>query len=209
MTVRTFTRIVVGSLAALGLAAALTALWLFAGGIGAKQPPGPAEVLVARHLRSFGMPTGAAALKNPVAATPDVLASGMAHFADHCAVCHANDGSGDTEMGRGLYPRAPDMRGSATQALSDGALFYIIENGVRFTGMPAWGTGSAEGEQASWRLVHFIRHLPQLRPEELAHMRELNPKGPDEWRQQIDPDAFLRGDEVPSSPSDEHEHKGK
>jgi mono/diheme cytochrome c family protein len=117
----------------------------------------------------------------------------MAHFADHCAVCHANDGSGDTEMGRGLYPRAPDMRRTATQALSDGALFYIIENGVRLTGMPAWGTGTAEGEQASWHLVQFIRHLPTLTEGELTEMRTMNPKSADEWREEEEARRFLEG----------------
>ena len=73
--------------------------------------------------------------------TEEAIAEGRAHFADHCASCHANDGSGDTEMGRGLYPRAPDMRLAATQNLEDHELFYIIENGIRLTGMPAWGTG--------------------------------------------------------------------
>ena len=63
-----------------------------------------------------------------------MIAEGRDHFADHCATCHANDGSGNTEMGRGLYPKAPDMRLPATQNLSDAELFYIIENGVRLTG---------------------------------------------------------------------------
>lgn len=201
---RMLTRVVAGSLAAIGLAAVLGALWLLGGGITTKVPPGRAEVMVARRLRSLGVPREAADAKNPVAATPAAVKAGMAHFADHCAVCHANDGSGDTEVGRGIYPRAPDMREAATQGLSDGVLFYIIENGVRFTGMPAWGSGSPESDQATWHLVNFIRHLPQLTPEELAEMEQLNPKGPDE-RRGIDPEAFLRGDTVPSSPR--HQHK--
>ena len=52
-------------------------------------------------------------------------------------------------MGRGLYPRAPDMRLAATQNLSDAELFYLIENGIRLTGMPGWGTGTKEGEKSS------------------------------------------------------------
>ena len=90
-------------------------------------------------------------------ASPESVKKGLEHFADHCAMCHANDGSGAAEMGRGLYPRVPDMRLPATQSLTDGELFYIIENGVRLTGMPAWGTGTPEGEEATWHLVRFIR----------------------------------------------------
>jgi mono/diheme cytochrome c family protein len=118
---------------------------------------------------------------------------GMEHFADHCAVCHGNDGSGNTEMGRGLYPRAPDMRLPATQNLSDAELFYIIENGVRLTGMPGWATGTKEGETSSWHLVHFIRHLPKLTAEEVGHMEELTPKSPQAVRQQIEEEKFLQG----------------
>ena len=71
-------------------------------------------------------------------------------------------------MGRNLYPKAPDMRLPRTQNLSDGELFYIIENGVMLTGMPGWSTGTPEGEKSSWQLVHFIRRLPSLTPEDLG-----------------------------------------
>jgi hypothetical protein len=96
-------------------------------------------------------------------------------------------------MGRGLYPRAPDMRLPATQNLSDAELFYIIENGVRLTGMPGWSTGTKEGETSSWHLVTFVRHLPKLTKDELAAMEELNPKSPQEIRQQIEEEKFLQG----------------
>jgi hypothetical protein len=85
-----------------------------------------------------------------------------------------------------------------TQSLSDGELFYVIEQGVRLTGMPAWGgPGSAEG---SWHLVHFIRHLPSLTAEERMEMEKLNPKSPEEWRALQEEDAFLRGGPAPESP---------
>jgi mono/diheme cytochrome c family protein len=115
----------------------------------------------------------------------------MAHFADHCASCHANDGSGNTEMGRGLFPKAPDMRLAATQQLSDGELFYVIERGIRFTGMPGWGNGTTAGEESSWRLVHFIRHLPALSAAEVDAMKARNPRSPDDIRYEIEEERFL------------------
>ena len=75
--------------------------------------------------------------------------------------------------------------------------FYIIENGVRLTGMPAWGTGQASGESASWMLVHFIRHLPELSEAELPAMVRLNPVPRDEVRQRMP---------VPSPPASPHKH---
>jgi mono/diheme cytochrome c family protein len=181
------------ALALVGAGAIIVGAWLAAGGISARSEPSSAEALVARRLRSLAIPRAAHVRQNPVAQSREALREGMTHFADHCAVCHANDGSGDTEMGRGLYPRAPDMRKDATQGLSDGEVFYIIENGVRLTGMPAWGTSTAEGEQASWHLVQFVRHLPKLTEDELADMRAMNPKSADEWRQEEEARRFLEG----------------
>jgi hypothetical protein len=80
-------------------------------------------------------------------------------------------------MGQYLYPRAPDMRLSATQNLSDGELYYIIRNGVILTGMPAWGESNLVQDDDSWQLVLFIRHLPKLTPEEIKDMEHYNPVG--------------------------------
>jgi hypothetical protein len=98
-------------------------------------------------------------------------------------------------MGKHLYPPAPDMRQLATQTLTDGELFYIIQNGIRFTGMPAWGSGTSQDEEDSWKLVRFIRHLPKLTPEEEQEMKELNPKSPDELKEEQEEREFLNGGE--------------
>jgi mono/diheme cytochrome c family protein len=181
-----------GALAAFAVTAAAGALLLH-GGISARIEPPALEARLARALRNRAIPSEASAATNPVPSGPPAVAAGLAHFADHCATCHGNDGSGRTALGRSLYPRAPDMRGPATQGLTDGELFYIIENGVRLTGMPAWGgPGSAEG---SWQLVHFIRHLPSLTDEEKARMEALNPRSPEEWRALEDEERFLRGED--------------
>jgi hypothetical protein len=71
-----------------------------------------------------------------VANSNEVLADAKAHWADHCALCRGNDGSGQIAMGQRMYPPAPDMRKNRTQRLTDGELFYIIENGIRLTGIP-------------------------------------------------------------------------
>jgi hypothetical protein len=113
-------------------------------------------------------------------------------------------------MGQHLYPRAPDLRLGRTQELTDGELFAIIEDGVRFTGMPAWGDKSAESQRASWHLVEFIRHLPRLTPEERVLMERLNPKGPDELRELQDEADFLNGANAdpakPAHPIDSTHH---
>jgi hypothetical protein len=83
------------------------------------------------------------------------------------------------------------MRLAATQQMSDGELFYVIEHGIRFTGMPAWSTGTTEGEDSTWRLVHFLRRLPGLTESELEAMKERNPRSSQEIRLEIEEERFL------------------
>lgn len=160
-------------------------------GFSARDQPTAIETFLARRVRSMAVPSGAKAARNPVPLTSEVLTEARAHFADHCATCHANDGSGDTDIGKNLYPKAPDMRLSQTQDLSDGEIYYIIHNGVRLTGMPAWG--AEDSDEDSWKLVHFIRHLPALTPDEIREMESLNPKSPSEMTEEQEDQDFLNG----------------
>ncbi|MGH9315790.1 MAG: c-type cytochrome [Thermoanaerobaculia bacterium] len=175
-------------------------------GLSSRRQPRAAEVFVARRLRHLAIPRGARNLRNPEPASPEVLNEAMAHFADHCSSCHSNDGKGQTEIGQNLYPKAPDMTGRDTQRLSDGELFYIIKNGVRFTGMPAWGDGSPEADRDSWKLVRFIRHLPQLTAQEIEEMKAMNPMSRAEMEEEEEANKFLQGADVttPSPPKQRH-----
>jgi mono/diheme cytochrome c family protein len=180
-------------------------------GFSARERPTSLERWMARRARSMAAPAGARERTNPVPDSPDVEAEARAHWADHCAGCHANNGSGDTEMGKRMYPPAPDMRLSETQEMTDGELFYVIQNGVRLTGMPAWGAGGTSeaahhDEEASWKLVRFIRHLPQLTPEEEREMRSLNPKTPDDLKEEQEEKDFLNGENLHEETEHQHHH---
>jgi mono/diheme cytochrome c family protein len=174
----------------------LAVVLMLRNGFSARDEPTAIETFAARRLRRFAIPSAARDAKSPIPFTPEVLADARAHFADHCATCHANDGSGNTEIGRNLYPPTPDMREASTQSLTDGELFYIIHNGIRFTGMPAWGDKDVAHDQDSWKLVHFIRHLPSLTADELAEMKSMNPKGPHEMEEEEEIRKFLAGEEA-------------
>ncbi|HEX5544676.1 MAG TPA: c-type cytochrome [Nitrospira sp.] len=151
---------------------------MYTSGFSAKATPTPLEVAVIRRFRRFAIPSEIRKMPNPIPMSPAVLNEGLDHFADHCAGCHANDGSGETRIGKNVHPRVPDLRRQEIQSMSDGELFFIIHNGIRFTAMPAWGEGDMDGDRGSWKLVHFIRHLPQLSHQELDRMQSLNPKAP-------------------------------
>src|SRR5262245_5697833 len=117
-------------LAAVGIAAMVS---FFRGGVSSRGAPSFMESILAREVRHMAIPADARNQQNPVPASPENLRHAMLHFADHCAICHGNDGSGDTMIGKGLYPKPPDFRREETQKLRDGEIFWIIENGVRFT----------------------------------------------------------------------------
>lgn len=190
-----------GVLIAAGLAARV-----LSHGVSARDEPTAVEAVVARTARHLATPRVLRHARNPVPATEDVLTGARAHFADHCALCHGNDGAGQTAIGRSLYPKAPDMRLAGTQSMTDGELFAIIRNGVRLTAMPAWGDGSAQSDRESWALVHFIRHLPKLTAAEAGEMRGLNPKSPGEMEEERRIEEFLRGGAAPTSaPRSGHE----
>ncbi len=148
-------------------------------GFSAREKPWRVEAFLARNVRRIAIPAGANRLENLLPSSPEILAEARDHFADHCAICHGNDGQGNTVIGRNLYPPAPDMTQEETQRLTDGELFYIIKNGIRFTGMPAWEEEHTDEE--TWKQVLFIRHLPNLTPEELEMMEvgEEAPHGQD------------------------------
>jgi mono/diheme cytochrome c family protein len=180
---------------AAGLAAGvIVALaWVRGAGIGTRRDPFFLEARVARASWRWLVPPRTRDTANPVPATAAELTAGREHWADHCAGCHGNDGSGETTLGRRVYPAAPDLRGPRTQGLTDGELFYAIEQGIPWTAMPGWSTGTPEGQRASWQLVRFIRHLPAIAPDELHDMERFNPKSPADEQRERDIDDFLNG----------------
>jgi mono/diheme cytochrome c family protein len=193
------------SLAAVG-AAGTGLLVLKSEGFSANQPPGAVETWFARQVRSAAVPRDARDRTNPIADSPEVEAEARAHWADHCAGCHSNDGSGESLMGKRTYPPAPDMRLAATQQMTAGELFHIIPTGIRFTAMPAWGGGPGHDEEDSWKLVRFIRHLPNLTWEEKKEMERLNPKSPDEIQEEQEEEKFLKGEKSNEPEITRHHH---
>ena len=183
----------VGIILVLGVVVIAAAALLRGSGITSRRKPYPLEEPIARSARSFFIPRAARDAVNPIPPSPQAIRDGMDHFADHCAVCHDNDGSGDVPMGKAMFPRAPDMRTVPTQAMTDGELFYVVEHGIPLTGMPAWGNGTPDGETATWELVGFIRHLPQITPGEIERMETLNPKTAGDEKRKQEIDDFLSG----------------
>jgi mono/diheme cytochrome c family protein len=198
--------IIIVAVALLGLVVAVAASILH-DGLSAHATPTRFEIMVARNVRHLAIPSNARLAQNPVLASAEDLRDARLHFADHCAICHGNDGGGQTMIGGGLYPKPPDLRLPETQNLADGELFWIIENGVRFTGMPAFSMGGEHGGmEGSWKLVHFIRHLPHLTAAERIEMERYNPKGPEDRAEEKQENDYLNGATPKAMPESKDHH---
>jgi Cytochrome C oxidase, cbb3-type, subunit III len=126
----------------------------FTTGFSAKIEPYALEVLMARQIRHLAIPSEKRNAQNPIPLSLDVIKESLTHFADHCALCHANDGSGQTPIGKNVNPKALDLRLPEIQSMADGEIFWVIHNGIRFTAMPAWGGNDLDKDLDSWKLVH-------------------------------------------------------
>jgi len=126
------------------------------------------ETVVARAARNFAIPRKARLEPNPWKPTPDVLREARESYIDRCAVCHAPDGSGQTNVGRNEYPGFPDLRLPQSQNLTDGQLRYIIRSGVPAHRHARWAKPHDEQSDDSWKLVLYIRSLRNLTSEERA-----------------------------------------
>jgi mono/diheme cytochrome c family protein len=157
------------------LAGFLTCLILLAAGaaavavtgsydVSAARPPGSLEKRLAGFALDHSVARRAPKVENPQGKNPDSVRAGMAHYKEMCVFCHGAPGVDATEAGEGLNPPAPDLSGNKTQKRSDGELFWILQNGIRMTGMPAFGPTHKDEEV--WKIVAFLRHLPSLTPEE-------------------------------------------
>jgi mono/diheme cytochrome c family protein len=187
-------------------------LYVYARGHGfsAREQPSWMERTMALNARKIATPADAKSLANPrQQQTAEMIAEADEHFVEHCSICHGIDGRGDTNIGRNLYPKVPDMSQQDTQQLSDGELYYIISNGIRLTGMPAWG--SEDKPEAIWDLVSLIRRLPKLSPEELQRLQnaareaggELSEQAPEDERKETQESSKERT----AKPKHTHTHK--
>lgn len=138
--------------------ATLLAILLMAGW-GCRPAPGPPplEQTPPERAKLLTLPDEYKGRANPLPASGANLLEGGQRYLDYCAGCHGGDGRGQTELGRGLYPRASDLASPQVQKYSDGQLFWIVAEGVRFSGMPA-GRGMHTEEQM-WKIVLYLRRF--------------------------------------------------
>jgi len=156
-------------------------------------PPSPMEKRIATLALDKSVAKRAPARTNPLPATPETLREGLREYRGHCLVCHGAPGVDPGAIGQGLNPGAPDLSLPRVQARTDGQLFWITREGIRMTGMPAFGLTQDEDE--IWHMVAFLRHLPELSDEEVA---QLKGRGREERPEPPEPSAPVGATPVPS-----------
>jgi mono/diheme cytochrome c family protein len=100
------------------------------------------------------------------------ISKGAGEYAEMCSSCHLAPGMERTEVSRGLYPRAPELRRGSN--LTPAEQFWVVKHGVKMTGMPAWGV--THDDDLLWNVVAFVRKLPELTAEQYETMVKSAPK---------------------------------
>ncbi len=139
------------------ISAMLSALIL---GCTANKPPSEGETGLANAAKDVTIPLEAGKMTNPLPATDEVVSQGQEVFLGSCAQCHGADARGDTNIGRNMAPPAMDLSSAHVQHWNDAELFWIIQNGVRLTGMPSWKSSISDND--TWKLARFIHNLPRV-----------------------------------------------
>jgi mono/diheme cytochrome c family protein len=129
--------------------------------LSALPEPGSVESKAATRARHFLV---ARASRHGIPAEPSPseqsIAEGDKLYGAECAMCHGLDGTHATDTGRWMYPRAPNLRSFEVQSYSNRELFWIVRNGIRLSGMPAFG--KVESNDHIWSLVHYLRTLDSI-----------------------------------------------
>jgi mono/diheme cytochrome c family protein len=103
---------------------------------------------------------------------PKRIQLGAGQYAEMCAGCHLAPGMKRTEIARGLYPRAPELR--RVTDLGPAEAFWVVKHGIKMTGMPAWGV--THDDEMLWDVVAFLQKLPDLTPEQYRALVESAPR---------------------------------
>jgi mono/diheme cytochrome c family protein len=158
-------KVITGILIGWLLLAGVVGLVVWSGGynVAATNPPGKTETRFAAFALNRAIQKRAPAKANPFTKPEDVR-FGLVHYKENCLDCHGAPGVEESEFGQGLNPPAPDLTLPAMQRMRDGELFWVVSNGIRMTGMPAFSPTHKEDE--IWKMVAFVRHLPEITKEE-------------------------------------------
>lgn len=124
--------------------------------------------------RENSIQSRAASIQVPPSKGDKQIDTGFRSYREMCAMCHTPPGSTDSPITKGLNPAPPDLAKSA-EHMSAAELFWAIKNGIRMTGMPAWGVTHKDSE--IWDIVAFVKNLPGMSKDEYLMLDSRLEKG--------------------------------
>jgi len=144
-------------------------LYLYLGGydIAASRPHHGMTLRVLDMTMEKSVARRARGITPPDLSSPELVKFGSHHFQEMCVECHGGPGVARSEAGEDLYPKGPDLAASASRWTPE-QLYWITRNGIKMTGMPAWGLTTDDHEL--WALVAFMKQLPSITPDQYREM---------------------------------------
>jgi mono/diheme cytochrome c family protein len=135
----------------------------------ADQKPSHTETHLAMAAVDASTDRHASSQKNPLQPTDENVVAGTILYRNHCAGCHGTPSNPDSQFGHSFYPPVPQFFKEGSD-MPDNQSFYIIQHGIRWSGMPSWSKTLSENQ--TWQIVTFLSHLEKLPP---AAQKELAP----------------------------------
>jgi mono/diheme cytochrome c family protein len=144
-------------------AGAVAFVWSGAYNVSARVPHLGITVWLLQTVRNRSISAHSKGLSVPPLNDRGYIELGLHHFHPMCRLCHGAPGYSREEFAQGLYPAPPDLVSGQVQGLKNSELYWIVDNGLKMTGMPAFGVTHSEKEM--WAIVAFLRRLPKLNPQ--------------------------------------------
>ena len=127
----------------------------------ANRRPGAIENYLAHRAFDAAVDRQAPKVENPIKPTEESLTQGMMIYTMHCAVCHGSPDKKDNPLGQSFYPPVPQFTRHAPD-MPDWQAYWVLKNGVRYTGMPAWEQTLSDEEM--WKVATFLGNWTNLPP---------------------------------------------
>jgi mono/diheme cytochrome c family protein len=143
-------------------------IWSGVYDVAATVPHWTLTKLLLEGIREQSVAYHSRGIQSPSLTDPGMISIGFKHFHETCRLCHGAPGVSRLEFASGMNPSPPDLKSIDAQENSDRELYWIVENGIKMTGMPAFGP--THTKEQLWAIVAFLRQLPKLTPEQYGEM---------------------------------------
>lgn len=151
--------VTLGASAVLGVLGALAVMYSGIFNVAATVSDAPLLRRVLVTTREASIKRHARSILAPALDTPQQVNDGFRIYREKCVICHTPIGRSPSALAKGLNPQAPGF-GEDADDMSTAELFWVAKNGIRFTGMPAWGKSLSDREL--WDVVAFVTKLPKM-----------------------------------------------